>query len=39
MDWIKGLQDAIDYVEEHLTEPIDYDSAIDPCPMTQLNNQ
>ncbi len=21
MDWIKGLQHAIDYMEEHITEP------------------
>ena len=25
MDWITGMQNAIDYIEEHLTEPIDYD--------------
>ena len=25
MDWITGIQSAIDYVEEHLTEDIDYD--------------
>lgn len=24
MDWIKGLQRSIDYMEEHLTEPADY---------------
>ncbi len=24
MDWIVGLQDAIDYIEEHITEIIDY---------------
>ena len=27
MDWISGLQRAIDYVEEHITEPIDYETA------------
>ena len=27
MDWITGLQRAIDYVEEHLTEEIDYEEA------------
>lgn len=27
MDWISGLQRAIDYVEEHITEPIDYEEA------------
>lgn len=26
MDWITGLQRAINYVEEHLTEEIDYDA-------------
>lgn len=26
MDWIIGMQKAIDYIEEHLTEPIDYDT-------------
>lgn len=25
MDWITGIQKAIDYVEEHLTENIDYE--------------
>ena len=25
MDWIVGMQKAIDYIETHLTEPIDYD--------------
>ena len=25
MDWITGLQRAVDYVEEHITEPIDYE--------------
>lgn len=25
MDWIAGIQRAIDYVEEHITEPIDYE--------------
>ena len=25
MDWIMGLQRAIDYVEEHITEPLDYE--------------
>ena len=25
MDWIKGLQRAIDYMEEHITEPISHD--------------
>ena len=26
MDWIIGLQKAIDYIEDNLTEDIDYDS-------------
>ncbi|MCH5184299.1 MAG: AraC family transcriptional regulator [Oscillospiraceae bacterium] len=26
MDWIIGLQKAIDYIEAHLTEPIDYEA-------------
>jgi len=25
MDWVKGFRSAIDYIEEHITEPIDYD--------------
>lgn len=25
MDWIKGLQRAVDYMEEHITEPMDYE--------------
>ncbi len=31
MDWITGLQNAIDYVEGHLTEPIDYDEVAKRC--------
>lgn len=27
MDWITGIQRAVDYVEEHLTESIDYEEA------------
>ena len=27
MDWITGIQKAIDYVEAHITEPIDYEEA------------
>ena len=27
MDWITGIQRALDYVEEHITEPIDYEEA------------
>lgn len=27
MDWITGIQRAIDYVEAHITEPIDYEEA------------
>ena len=26
MDWISGIQNAINYVEEHLAEEIDYDA-------------
>ena len=26
MDWIIGIQKAINYIEEHLTEEIDYDA-------------
>lgn len=25
MDWIIGIQNAIDYIEEHITEPLDFD--------------
>ncbi len=25
MDWIVGMQNAINYIEDHLTENIDYD--------------
>ena len=25
MDWVTGMQCAIDYIEEHLTEDIDYE--------------
>ena len=27
MDWIQGIQQAIDYIEEHITEEIDYEEA------------
>ena len=26
MDWITGIQRAIDYIEEHLTEELDYEA-------------
>ena len=26
MDWITGMQKAIDYIEEHLTDEVDYES-------------
>lgn len=26
MDWVTGIQRAIDYIEEHLTEEIDYEA-------------
>lgn len=26
MNWIDGMQNAIDYIEEHITEPIDYEA-------------
>lgn len=26
LDWIKGIQRAIDYTESHITEEIDYDA-------------
>ena len=26
MDWISGIQNAINYIEAHLTEPISYDA-------------
>lgn len=26
MDWTTGIQNAVNYIEEHLTEPIDYDA-------------
>ena len=26
MNWIAGLQKAIDYIENHITEPINYES-------------
>ncbi len=29
MDWITGIQNAINYIEEHLTEEIDFDKAAD----------
>ena len=25
MDWVKSFQQAIDYIEEHITEPLDYE--------------
>ena len=27
MDWIQGIQQAIDYIEDHITEEIDYEEA------------
>ena len=31
MDWIYGLQKAIDYIENHLTEKIDYQAVVKEC--------
>lgn len=31
MDWISGIQRAIDYIEDHLTETIDYETAAAQC--------
>lgn len=31
MDWIIGMQKAIDYIEDHLTETIDYDDVAAQC--------
>lgn len=31
MEWIKGIQKAIDYIENHLTEDIDYELVAAPC--------
>lgn len=31
MDWIIGMQKAIDYIEDHLTETIDYESVAAQC--------
>lgn len=31
MDWITGMQNAIDYIEEHLTEKIDYEAVAAQC--------
>ncbi len=30
MEWIKGIQRALDYVEAHLQEEIDYEAAVRP---------
>lgn len=39
MDWISGLQNAIDYVEEHLTEPIDYEEVAKRCHCSSYHFQ
>lgn len=31
MDWIAGLQKSINYIEDHLTENIDYDEVAAHC--------
>ena len=31
MDWITGMQRAVDYIEDHLTEPIDYETLAAQC--------
>lgn len=28
MDWIKGIQRVIDYIESHITEEINYDALV-----------
>ena len=31
MDWIQGIQRAIDYVEEHITDEIDFEETAGVC--------
>ena len=31
MDWIEGLQRSVDYIEDHLTEAIDYEKVAAQC--------
>ena len=38
MDWIKGIQRAIDYTEAHLTGEIDYDAGINLLSISGLTS-
>ena len=31
MDWITGIQQAVDYIEDNLTENVDYEEAAKKC--------
>ena len=31
MDWITGMQKAVDYIEDHLSETIDYEKVAAEC--------
>ena len=37
MDWITGMQKAIDYIEENLTEEIDYEKVAAKCSIVCIS--
>ena len=39
MDWITGISKAIDYIEEHITEPTDYARAAKEACSSPFNFQ
>lgn len=39
MDWITGISKAIDYIEEHITEPMDYARAVKEACSSPFNFQ
>ena len=39
MDWITGISKAIDYIEEHITEPTDYAQAAKEACSSPFNFQ
>lgn len=39
MDWITGISKAIDYIEEHITEPTDYARAAKEACSSSFNFQ
>lgn len=39
MDWVQGIQNAIEYIENHITEDIDYEEVAKTAYSSSFNFQ